>query len=97
MLATFAQFEREVRRLRQLEGIASVKSDPKLRRVKYAGRKPSVDRAAVARMAADDMKPGAIAKAPCPAYDRVAHHGGGRRGASVGLTGVSLAPAEPRR
>jgi DNA invertase Pin-like site-specific DNA recombinase len=55
--------ETDVRRERQLEGIAQVKADPRARAEKYAGRKPSVDRAAVARMVAEGMKPGAIAKA----------------------------------
>ena len=40
MLATFAQFETDVRRDRQMDGIARVKADPKLRAQKYTGRKP---------------------------------------------------------
>jgi DNA invertase Pin-like site-specific DNA recombinase len=62
MLATFAQFETDVRRERQLEGIAKVKSDPKARREKYAGRKPSVDRARIFELSATGMRPSAIAK-----------------------------------
>jgi DNA invertase Pin-like site-specific DNA recombinase len=47
MLATFAQFETDVRRERQREGIERVKADPKERRKKYAGRKPTArDKAA---------------------------------------------------
>ena len=62
MLATFAQFETDVRRERQLEGIAKVKADPKERREKYAGRKPSVNRARILELATAGVKPGTIAK-----------------------------------
>jgi DNA invertase Pin-like site-specific DNA recombinase len=62
MLATFAQFETDVRRERQLEGIAKVKADPKERRDKYAGRKPSVNRSRILELATAGMKPGTIAK-----------------------------------
>jgi DNA invertase Pin-like site-specific DNA recombinase len=63
MLATFAEFETDVRRERQLEGIAAVKADPAKRAEKYKGRKASVDRATVARMTGEGMKPKAIATA----------------------------------
>ena len=62
MLATFAAFETDVRRERQAEGIARVKADPKLRREKYAGRIPSVDREAVRQAIAEGHKPAEIAR-----------------------------------
>jgi DNA invertase Pin-like site-specific DNA recombinase len=62
MLATFAAFETDVRRERQAEGIARVKADSKLRREKYAGRKPSVDRARVAELRNSGMRPASIAR-----------------------------------
>jgi DNA invertase Pin-like site-specific DNA recombinase len=62
MLATFAQFETDVRRERQMEGIARVKADPRGRREKYAGRKPTVDRTKVLELAADKRGPTYIAK-----------------------------------
>jgi DNA invertase Pin-like site-specific DNA recombinase len=61
MLATFAQFETDVRSERQREGIERVKADPKLRREKYTGRKPTVDRAKVLAMAAEERGPSYIA------------------------------------
>lgn len=63
MLATFAQFETDVRRERQAEGIAHVKADAALRRAKYPGRTPSVDRARVLELRAEGMRPSAIARA----------------------------------
>ena len=62
MLATFAQFETDVRRERQLEGIARVKADPHLRRQKYTGRKPAIDLVKVRELSEKGVKPGAIAK-----------------------------------
>ena len=58
MLCVFAEFETNLRRERQLEGIASAK----LRGV-YKGRKPSIDPAKIKKMKADGMGPSAIAKA----------------------------------
>jgi DNA invertase Pin-like site-specific DNA recombinase len=62
MLATFAAFETDVRRERQAEGIARIKADPKLRRQKYAGRAPSVDRDAIRQAIEAGRKPGDIAR-----------------------------------
>jgi DNA invertase Pin-like site-specific DNA recombinase len=58
MLGVFAEFETNLRRERQLEGIASAKA-----RGVYMGRKPSIDPAKVKKMKADGMGPSAIAKA----------------------------------
>jgi DNA invertase Pin-like site-specific DNA recombinase len=58
MLGVFAEFETNLRRERQLEGI----SDAKARGV-YKGRKASIDPAKVKRMKTDGMGPSAIAKA----------------------------------
>src|SRR3954451_13973487 len=57
MLAVFAEFETNLRRERQLEGIAGAKA-----RGVYKGRKPSIDPAKVKKMKADGMGPSAIAK-----------------------------------
>jgi DNA invertase Pin-like site-specific DNA recombinase len=64
MLATFAQFETDVRRERQMEGIARVKKSGERRkdgRLKYAGRKPTVDPAPIRAMAFLGKKPSEIA------------------------------------
>lgn len=45
LLGVFAQFETQLRRERQMEGIAKAKAEGV-----YKGRKPSIDRAAVARL-----------------------------------------------
>jgi DNA invertase Pin-like site-specific DNA recombinase len=58
MLGVFAEFETNLRRERQLEGIADAKA-----RGVYKGRKPSVDPAKVKQLKADGMGPSAIAKA----------------------------------
>lgn len=58
MLGVFAEFETNLRRERQLEGIADAKS-----RGVYKGRKASIDPAKVRQMKADGMGPSAIAKA----------------------------------
>ena len=58
MLGVFAEFETNLRRERQLEGIASAKA-----RGVYKGRKPSIDAAKIKQMKADGMGPSAIAKA----------------------------------
>jgi DNA invertase Pin-like site-specific DNA recombinase len=62
MLATFAQFETDVRRERQAEGIARVQADAALRSAKYADRKPSVDRARVLELRTQGLRPSAIAR-----------------------------------
>lgn len=62
MLAVFAQFETDVRRERQAEGIARIIADPKLRRQKYPGGKARVDRGRIVSMKAEGHGPAAIAK-----------------------------------
>ena len=57
MLGVFAEFETNLRRERQLEGIADAKA-----RGAYKGRKPSVDVAKVKAMHAEGKGPSAIAK-----------------------------------
>jgi DNA invertase Pin-like site-specific DNA recombinase len=64
MLAVFAQFETDVRRDRQMEGIARVKKNGERRtdgQLKYAGRKPTVDPAHIRAMAFLGKKPSEIA------------------------------------
>jgi DNA invertase Pin-like site-specific DNA recombinase len=63
MLAVFAQFETDVRRERQAEGIGRIIADPKLRRQKYPGGKQRIDRSKVLGMSAEGQGPAAIAKA----------------------------------
>ena len=58
MLGVFAEFETNLRRERQLKGIADAKA-----RGVYKGRKASIDPAKVKQMKADGMGPSAIAKA----------------------------------
>jgi DNA invertase Pin-like site-specific DNA recombinase len=67
MLSTFAEFETDVRRERQAEGIRRVKTNrevsTKTGRYKYAGgRLPSVDREAVRQAIAAGRKPTDLAK-----------------------------------
>ena len=57
MLGVFAEFETNLRRERQLEGIADAKA-----RGVYKGRKPSIDPAKVRDLKAQGMGPSAIAK-----------------------------------
>ena len=57
MLGVFAEFETNLRRERQMEGIAKAKA-----KGVYKGRKPKVDSAAVRRLRAEGMKPGEIAR-----------------------------------
>ena len=57
MLGVFAEFETNLRKERQLEGIASAKA-----RGVYTGRKPTIDPAKVKKLKADGMGPSAIAK-----------------------------------
>jgi DNA invertase Pin-like site-specific DNA recombinase len=49
MLGVFAEFETNLRRERQLEGIASAKA-----KGVYTGRKPSIDRAEVRRLQVEE-------------------------------------------
>jgi DNA invertase Pin-like site-specific DNA recombinase len=57
MLGVFAEFETNLRRERQMEGIARAKAEGV-----YKGRKPSIDAAAVRKLRADGLGPAAIAK-----------------------------------
>jgi DNA invertase Pin-like site-specific DNA recombinase len=57
MLGVFAEFETNLRKERQLEGITAAKA-----RGVYKGRKPSVDTAQVKAMKADGVGPSEIAK-----------------------------------
>jgi DNA invertase Pin-like site-specific DNA recombinase len=57
MLGVFAEFETNLRRERQMEGITKAKAAGV-----YKGRKPSVDREAVRRLRQDGLGPAAIAK-----------------------------------
>lgn len=57
MLGVFAEFETNLRRERQLEGIAKAKT-----RGVYEGRKPSIDAREVRRLASEGMGATAIAK-----------------------------------
>jgi DNA invertase Pin-like site-specific DNA recombinase len=58
MLGVFAEFETNLRRERQLEGIADAKS-----RGVYKGRKVSIDAAQIKKMKADGVGASAIARA----------------------------------
>lgn len=57
MLGAFAEFETNLRRERQLEGIAKAKADGR-----YRGRPETVDKAAIRRLHGDGAKPTDIAK-----------------------------------
>jgi DNA invertase Pin-like site-specific DNA recombinase len=57
MLGVFAEFETNLRRERQLEGIASAKA-----RGVYKGRKASIDAVKIKKMKADGIGPSEIAK-----------------------------------
>ncbi len=59
---SLAQFETDVRRERQAEGIARVIADPKLRREKYPGGKQRIDRARVVDLKQAGHGPAAIAR-----------------------------------
>jgi DNA invertase Pin-like site-specific DNA recombinase len=58
MLGVFAEFETNLRRERQLEGIANAKA-----RDVYSGRKATIDAARIKQMKTDGIGPSAIAKA----------------------------------
>ena len=62
MLAVFAQFETDVRRERQAEGIANIMADPKKRRQKYPGGKPRIDREKVRALYQAGTGPSSIAR-----------------------------------
>jgi DNA invertase Pin-like site-specific DNA recombinase len=62
MMGAFAQFERSMIRKRQAEGIALAKSGPDAK-LKYAGRKQSIDRDVVVNMLSAGSSVTAIAKA----------------------------------
>jgi DNA invertase Pin-like site-specific DNA recombinase len=57
MLGVFAEFETNIRRERQAEGIAKAKANGV-----YKGRKPSVDRVEIARLKAEGFNPTQIAR-----------------------------------
>lgn len=57
MLGVFAEFETNLRRERQMEGIAKAKADGV-----YKGRKPSIDADQIAALKAEGFGPAAIAK-----------------------------------
>jgi len=57
MLTVFAEFETNLRRERQLEGIRKAKAEGK-----YRGRKPTVDGGEVRRLSSTGMRPAAIAR-----------------------------------
>jgi len=57
VLASFAEFELDIRKERQLEGIKKAKAEGR-----YKGRPNSIDRSAVAKLKDDGVSPTAIAK-----------------------------------
>ena len=57
MLAVFAQFETDVRRERQSEGIARAKKAGV-----YTGGKPRIDRGQVRKLVSDGLGPAAVAR-----------------------------------
>lgn len=57
VLAAFAEFEADLRRERQLEGIAKAKAEGR-----YQGRPPSMDVEAVRRLKAEGVRPAEIAR-----------------------------------
>ncbi len=61
MLAVFAEFETDVRRERQLEGIAKVMADPTLKAKKYKGRPAMIDTDAIIKLKSDGFGPSQIA------------------------------------
>ncbi len=63
MLAVFAQFETDVRRERQAEGIAKIMADPDLRRSCYRGGTARIDQARVQMLKREGLGPAAIAAA----------------------------------
>jgi DNA invertase Pin-like site-specific DNA recombinase len=61
MLAVFAQFETDVRRERQAEGIAKIMVDPTLRRSRYRGGTARIDPDRVEMLKREGLGPAAIA------------------------------------
>lgn len=61
MLAVFAQFETDVRRERQAEGIAKVMADPQLRQSRYRGGAARIDPERVQMLKREGLGPAAIA------------------------------------
>ena len=61
MLAVFAQFETDVRRERQAEGIAKVMSDPASWRSRYRGGTARIDPDRVQMLKREGLGPAAIA------------------------------------
>ncbi len=61
MLAVFAQFETDVRRERQAEGIAKVMADPQLRQSRYRGGTARIDPERVQMLKREGLGPAAIA------------------------------------
>ncbi len=57
ILASFAEFELEIRRERQADGIAKAKSEGR-----YRGRPPTIDRATIVALEAEGLGATAIAK-----------------------------------
>jgi DNA invertase Pin-like site-specific DNA recombinase len=57
MLGVFAEFETNIRKERQLEGIAKAKAEGV-----YKGRKPSIDRAELRRLQSEGLGATEIAK-----------------------------------
>jgi DNA invertase Pin-like site-specific DNA recombinase len=61
MLAVFAQFETDVRRERQAEGIAKVMADPQLRQSRYRGGTTRINPERVQMLKREGLGPAAIA------------------------------------
>jgi DNA invertase Pin-like site-specific DNA recombinase len=61
MLAVFAQFETDVRRERQAEGIAKIMADPQLRQSRYRGGTARIDAERVQILKREGLGPSAIA------------------------------------
>jgi len=61
MLAVFAQFETDVRREGQAEGIAKVMADPQLRKSRYRGGTARIDPDHVQMLPREGLGPAAIA------------------------------------
>ena len=60
MLAVFAQFETDVRKERQAEGISRIIADPKLRKEKYKGNTKQIPRERIIELHAEGWKPSQI-------------------------------------
>src|SRR3954468_22998096 len=92
MLAVFAEFETNLRRERQLEGIRAAKG-----RGVYKGRKPSIDPAEVRRLReAEGLGPAAIAR-PLRGGRRSRAGSGSAAPRSTGCSAPEAAPPSPPR